>query len=333
MMNKQLVIDAVRAAKEYHFDLVDQGQILIDGLNTDSAMPPEDCTECHFGKWFYTEEGSTLRDFVWYTELKQQHEELHSSYSVLYYESMRMYNPKPRNELLERFTTLILKRNALSKKLDEVESILEKISDTEFVENLVEALAVEEQVEETEFPEEQTNDAIHNLNEDESGKNSNDNDDKGTFSEADSEKIDDLIDPLDERVNEVLVQDSDKMQDIDIHSIESDSFEVDVLEEKNSNEVESLVETPVKSSHVDETISNSTNPTSDLMLKLKEQDIVQLSQEKELTETELSQLKERQKLTQQSIQQLEQYYLAKQQEFYCRTRRNYELRRSSYIYL
>ena len=137
-MDKQQVIEILQHAHEDHQTWVKHGQILIDGLNLENAIAPVKCTECDFGLWFYTE-GTELQNFPWYKEIKELHDKTHQSYNVLYFESMRMYNPKTRVELIKRFEDLEKNSSELLGKLEETQEYLSNIFDTDYEEQLLES--------------------------------------------------------------------------------------------------------------------------------------------------------------------------------------------------
>ena len=123
-MKKEKVISIIKNAIESHEVWIKHGQILIDGLNLENAQAPLSCEDCEFHLWFNSN-GKKLRNFSWYTEINNIHTKFHKSYSVLYYESMRMYNPKTRAELIERFNDLELRYNSYQKLLNEVHEELD----------------------------------------------------------------------------------------------------------------------------------------------------------------------------------------------------------------
>jgi len=153
-MNKEQVIEILQHAHEDHQTWVRHGQILIDGLNLENAIAPVKCTDCEFGLWFYAE-GTELQNFAWYKEIKEIHDKTHESYNVLYFESMRMYNPKTRTELIKRFEDLEKNSSELLGKLEETQEYLSNILDTEFEEQLLENTN-EEPVSEAEITKEES---------------------------------------------------------------------------------------------------------------------------------------------------------------------------------
>jgi len=54
-MEKEHVLEHVRAAKAAHIKWVQKAKLLINGLDIDENAIPVDSTECKFGKWFYSD--------------------------------------------------------------------------------------------------------------------------------------------------------------------------------------------------------------------------------------------------------------------------------------
>ena len=54
-MEKEDVINHLRAAKAAHIKWVQKAKLLINGLDIEEDAIPIDSTECKFGKWFYSD--------------------------------------------------------------------------------------------------------------------------------------------------------------------------------------------------------------------------------------------------------------------------------------
>lgn len=54
-MDKEHVVEHLRAAKAAHIKWVQKAKLLISGLEVEEDAIPVDSTECKFGKWFYTD--------------------------------------------------------------------------------------------------------------------------------------------------------------------------------------------------------------------------------------------------------------------------------------
>ena len=316
-MKKEKVISIIKNALESHQDWIEHGQVLIDGLNLDTAQAPLSCDDCEFHLWFNSN-GTRLRNFSWYEEINDIHTKFHKSYSVLYYESMRMYNPKTRTELIERFNDLELQSNSYQKLLKEVHAELDEMIVADYEEKLVdeeiqsgkrEALEVANTQfvstnEEVEEPTPEIKDSV-----DLSAENINAEKQEVEELKADLEKPIDFDDKT-EKSNDNFNEDITKNGVIEMQTKHSTPTED--IKQSETAPVQGLMST------------NSSDPYQQRQI-LKQQDIKQIEQEIELTQLELNQFKERQKLTQQSVQQLEQYYLLKHQEMEIDQRQHTEL--------
>lgn len=316
-MKKEKVISIIKNALESHQGWIEHGQVLIDGLNLDTAQAPLSCDDCEFHLWFNSN-GTRLRNFSWYEEINDIHTKFHKSYSVLYYESMRMYNPKTRTELIERFNDLELQSNSYQKLLKEVHAELDEMIVADYEEKLVdeeiqsgkrEALEVANTQfvstnEEVEEPTPEIKDSV-----DLSAENINAEKQEVEELKADLEKPIDFDDKT-EKSNDNFNEDITKNGVIEMQTKHSTPTED--IKQSETAPVQGLMST------------NSSDPYQQRQI-LKQQDIKQIEQEIELTQLELNQFKERQKLTQQSVQQLEQYYLLKHQEMEIDQRQHTEL--------
>jgi hypothetical protein len=54
-MEKDIVLQQLRAAKAAHINWVQKAKLLIEGIDIDKSAIPVNSTECRFGKWFYSE--------------------------------------------------------------------------------------------------------------------------------------------------------------------------------------------------------------------------------------------------------------------------------------
>lgn len=54
-MEKEEVIEHLRAAKAAHIKWVQKAKLLINGIDINEDAIPIDSTECKFGKWFYSD--------------------------------------------------------------------------------------------------------------------------------------------------------------------------------------------------------------------------------------------------------------------------------------
>ena len=54
-MDKNEVLEQLRAAKAAHINWVQKAKLLIEGFDIDESSIPVNSTECKFGKWFYSD--------------------------------------------------------------------------------------------------------------------------------------------------------------------------------------------------------------------------------------------------------------------------------------
>ena len=54
-MQKEEVLEHLRAAKLAHIKWVQKAKLLINGVDVEENAIPVDSTECNFGKWFYSD--------------------------------------------------------------------------------------------------------------------------------------------------------------------------------------------------------------------------------------------------------------------------------------
>ncbi|WP_299875885.1 hypothetical protein [uncultured Cocleimonas sp.] len=347
-MKKEKVISIINSAIESHEVWVKHGQILIDGLNLDTAQAPLDCEDCEFHLWFNSN-GTRLRNFSWYKEVNDIHTKFHKSYSVLYYESMRMYNPKTRAELIERFDDLNVHSNAYQKLLKEIHEELDDMIVADFEEKLVDEEVVIEEEHPSAADSKVTEDVKADTKATEDKNVAEKEDDHDSSHEHKSDSIE--ITPV--NIEESHDQENDKQEveelkadlakPVEFNKTEKLDSPIDYLDNNNSElDIDDIPEDAIlemnasqhiptveinnnESAPVQGFVSTSSTDPYQQRQYLKQQDIKQIEQEIELTQLELNQFKERQKLTQQSIQQLEQYYLLKHQEMEINQREHTEL--------
>ncbi len=263
-MNKLEIIYILQSVRDSHSFYLNDGQVLIDGINLDRLEEPVKCEDCHFSHWC-EEHQNEISAFPWFQELKENHIELHNKFSVLFFESMRKYNPKTFDQLLVRFETLKSEANTFNGKLDDIETELHIMTDDEFTKIVSNETAENEQ----------------------------------EMKSIDIEQYDD---------NDVANLDKESLKQVEVDT--SVTLKQDIKSQDNK------VVRSEPSAHEYEESTNTImdSETSSKHITLKEQNIVQLQQKKELSQLELVHLEETQKLTLQSAEQLEQSYCLKQQE-------------------
>lgn len=83
-MNKQHVLEHLRAAKASHVAWVQRAKMVINGVEVDKNSIPVSSTECAFGQWFYIDgqklNGMSNNPMECMTEIEQLHFQLHDVY-------------------------------------------------------------------------------------------------------------------------------------------------------------------------------------------------------------------------------------------------------------
>jgi mevalonate kinase len=90
-MEKEEVIEHLRAAKAAHIKWVQKAKLLINGVDIEEDAIPIDSTECNFGKWFYSD-GQVLNSLSNNPmECMQSIEDLHFSLHDKYLQIFNIY--------------------------------------------------------------------------------------------------------------------------------------------------------------------------------------------------------------------------------------------------
>lgn len=99
-MKNNKAIDGIVLALEESQLLLDHGQLLIEGDNSDALLEPKSHKECDFGLWLYSK-GQSFIDFDWFKDVQENHQKMHGAYNKLQNETLRIYNPKTHEELIK----------------------------------------------------------------------------------------------------------------------------------------------------------------------------------------------------------------------------------------
>ncbi len=87
-MDKNEVLDQLRAAKAAHINWVQKAKMLIEGFKIDEKAIPVNSTECKFGQWFYkdAQKLNALQNnpLECMTEIEQLHFQLHDVYMKIF---------------------------------------------------------------------------------------------------------------------------------------------------------------------------------------------------------------------------------------------------------
>jgi uncharacterized protein (UPF0335 family) len=87
-MEKQEILEQLRAAKAAHVNWVQRAKMLISGFQMDEKSIPVNSTECQFGKWFYSDAQklNALQNnpIECMSSIENLHFELHDVYMHIY---------------------------------------------------------------------------------------------------------------------------------------------------------------------------------------------------------------------------------------------------------
>ncbi|WP_373071909.1 CZB domain-containing protein [Sulfurimonas sp.] len=101
-MEKDQIIEHLRAAKSAHIKWVQKAKLLINGIEVEKDAIPVDSTECKFGKWFYGD-GQVLNALSNNpVECMVAIEELHSELHDIYMNIFHIYFSKQSGGLLSK---------------------------------------------------------------------------------------------------------------------------------------------------------------------------------------------------------------------------------------
>ena len=101
-MEKDHIIEHLRAAKTAHIKWVQKAKLLINGIEVEKDAIPVNSTECKFGKWFYSD-GQVLNalsnnPMECMVSIEQLHFELHDIYMNIFH----IYFSKPSGGFLSK---------------------------------------------------------------------------------------------------------------------------------------------------------------------------------------------------------------------------------------
>ena len=87
-MDKNEVLEQLRAAKAAHINWVQRAKMLIAGFKMDESAIPVNSTQCQFGKWFYSDaqklNAIQTNPLECMTSIEQLHFDLHDVYLNIY---------------------------------------------------------------------------------------------------------------------------------------------------------------------------------------------------------------------------------------------------------
>lgn len=82
-MDRETLLQQLRAAKSAHIQWRARAQALVSGLALDETSVPVLHTDCKFGKWYYGQ-GQTLNHIPAYRAIDEIHERLHLTYMTIF---------------------------------------------------------------------------------------------------------------------------------------------------------------------------------------------------------------------------------------------------------
>jgi len=87
-MEKNTILEQLRAAKAAHINWVQRAKMLISGFKVEEDAIPVNSTQCQFGKWFYSDaqrlNGLRNNPMDCMSEIEKLHFELHDIYLNIY---------------------------------------------------------------------------------------------------------------------------------------------------------------------------------------------------------------------------------------------------------
>jgi len=87
-MDKNIILEQLRAAKAAHISWVQKAKFLIEGIEIDKNSIPVNSTECKFGQWFYGEAQklNALRNnsLECMDNIEDEHSKLHDVYLKIF---------------------------------------------------------------------------------------------------------------------------------------------------------------------------------------------------------------------------------------------------------
>ncbi|KYJ85998.1 CZB domain-containing protein [Sulfurovum riftiae] len=87
-MEKNTILEQLRAAKAAHINWVQRAKMLISGFKMEEDAIPVNSTQCQFGKWFYSDaqrlNGLRNNPMDCMSEIEKLHFELHDIYLNIY---------------------------------------------------------------------------------------------------------------------------------------------------------------------------------------------------------------------------------------------------------
>ena len=332
-MQRQEISHFIKNIHKSHEHWLEHGKRILFNNEFDKIDEPIDHENSYLGKWHIINK-KHIEKIKSLKKLHKTHRKFHRAYYALYYDSMRkfdhgMTDQLMMDQLIKRFETLEQLSEAFPTQLIEVEDVLYKLSNKE-----LDQLMTVSMTEIKHIPQLQA----QVLNTDLIQQIINENDkSKASHLTISSENNTDDISPA-TSFNHKLVKDSQDMQPINIKEYDINQKQNPFDELEVLNRVKTLTGNDVHKRDKNEKVSEIIKQARDIkqmqkrikiknedvllektentnrLITLKEQQIIQLNEEKEFSALELSHIENTQALVQKSIEQLEKYFILKYQE-------------------
>ncbi len=141
-MKKAEILSSLQEARLAHAKWVLSGRKLLDGVDLDQVQRPLKCTDCTFGKWFYSHH-AYIKNVSGFTSIEELHFQFHHIYETLYTNAPRVHKSKgvfsnkklqaTQKKFLEKdFVKLENTSKKMIRKLVQVEKTVEAMSERLF---------------------------------------------------------------------------------------------------------------------------------------------------------------------------------------------------------
>ena len=145
-MKRSEILYSLENAQVAHAQWLVYARQLLEGDDIESAQMPLQCTECTFGKWYYSE-WAFIKNIPGFKEIELLHREFHEYYEVLYEFSPKAHKQrglfgsvkekeKQKEQLKAYYRRLDDKSKSLLKMLQQVETVVAAMSDRLFERNM-----------------------------------------------------------------------------------------------------------------------------------------------------------------------------------------------------
>ena len=140
-MNKHEIVNALNDVLTIHDNWANQRSLIADAINLDGLIEPVDYEETDLQIWLKANK-SSISAFSWYKELQQSHVKAHYSYSDLFENATRKYNPKTRDDLLQEFELVTKDISELKHTIEKIEKDITEMSDILYLDFVLKSNAI-----------------------------------------------------------------------------------------------------------------------------------------------------------------------------------------------